>query len=293
MSSGTVGWIGTGVMGLSMARRLLTAGYSLRIFNRTPTRMKPLIEEGARAVGSPADAAAEVDFVFTMVGYPDDVEAVYFGQDGVFESLGPDTIVIDMTTSRPELAERIARRAEELGTMSLDAPVSGGDIGARNGTLSIMCGGPVAAFEATRPLLMHMGQNIIHHGGAGKGQQAKLCNQIVVAGTMIGVCEALIYGKRAGLDLERMLESISGGAAGCWTLENLAPRILKGDFAPGFFVEHFVKDMEIVLEEAKRLQLRLPGLTVVHELYCELVRIGYAKSGTQALFLALESQNPD
>jgi 3-hydroxyisobutyrate dehydrogenase len=238
-------------------------------------------------VDGPREAAAEADVVFTMVGFPSDVRQVYFGDDGVLAGTDADAVLVDMTTTEPSLAIEIAAAADAKDASAIDAPVSGGDVGARNATLSIMAGGDAAAFERVRPLFEAMGKNIVHEGGPGTGQHTKMCNQIVIAGTMIGVCESLLYGARAGLDLEKMLASIRGGAAGCWTLDNLAPRVVKGNFDPGFFVEHFIKDMAIALDEAARMQLALPGLALVKQLYVATAAQGHARSGTHALYLAL------
>jgi 3-hydroxyisobutyrate dehydrogenase len=223
-----------------------------------------------------------------MLGFPEDVHAVYFGAAGVMRAAGPGLLLIDMTTTAPSLARDIAAESERAGASALDAPVSGGDVGARDATLSIMVGGAADAFQAATPLLGALGRTIVHHGAAGSGQHAKLCNQIVIAGTMIGVCESLLYATRSGLDPETVLSSIRGGAAGCWTLEHLAPRMLKRDFAPGFFVEHFIKDMGLALDEARRMHLSLPGLALVQQLYTAVQAHGHGRSGTHALLLALE-----
>jgi len=284
----TLGWIGTGVMGVSMCGHLIARGHPLVVHSRTRAKAEPLLARGARWADSPAEVARAAQVVFTMVGFPDDVRAVYFGPDGVMAGLRTGGAVVDMTTTEPRLAREIDASARERGAAALDAPVSGGDVGARNASLSIMVGGEPAAFAALRPLLEALGKNIVHQGPAGAGQHTKMCNQIAIAGIMVGVCESLLYGRRAGLDLERMLESIRGGAAACWTLDNLAPRILAGNFNPGFFVEHFIKDMEIALDEARRSNLPLPGLALVHQLYVSLRARGHGRSGTQALYLALD-----
>ena len=223
-----------------------------------------------------------------MVGFPQDVRDVYFGEHGVLEGTGAGMVLIDMTTTEPSLAQQIAQAAESRAAFAVDAPVSGGDVGARNATLSIMVGGKTTAVQSIMPLLEGLGKKIVHQGGPGAGQHAKLCNQIVIAGTMIGVCESLLYGTRAGLQLDRMLDSIRGGAAACWTLDNLAPRILARNFEPGFFVEHLIKDMGIALEEARRRQLTLPGLALAHQRYEKVQALGHGRSGTHALMLALE-----
>jgi len=286
-----IGWIGTGVMGLSMCGHLMDRGYRATVYNRSPQKAAALIEKGARAAESPADLARTSDIVFTMVGLPADVREVYFGDQGVLAGARAGTLLVDMTTSEPTLAREIYRRAAARQIEAIDAPVSGGDVGARNATLSIMVGGEAGAVALARPLLEIMGRTIVHQGPAGAGQHAKMCNQIVIAGTMIGVCEALIYGHRAGLDMETVLKSISGGAAGCWSLENMAPRMLRRDFAPGFMVEHFIKDMGIALDEARRMSLALPGLALVQQLYLALQACGGARLGTQGLVLALERIN--
>jgi 3-hydroxyisobutyrate dehydrogenase len=283
-----IGWIGTGVMGSSMCRHVLAAGYRVTLHSRTKGKAQPLLDLGAMWAETPHAVAAESDILFTMVGFPQDVRTVYFGETGAIAGAQPDTILVDMTTTDPALSREIAERATARGLFAIDAPVSGGDIGARNAALSIMVGGDRAAVQAVMPLFELLGKKIVHQGGPGAGQQAKLCNQIVIAGTMIGVCESLLYGYKAGLELNLMLDSIRGGAAACWTLDNLAPRILQRNFDPGFFVEHFVKDMGLALEESKRMGLVLPGLTVVQQLYQRVVALGHRRSGTHALILALE-----
>jgi 3-hydroxyisobutyrate dehydrogenase len=283
-----IGWIGTGVMGVSMCGHLLDAGAHATIYTRTPKRAQGLIEKGATWAASPRVVAEKSDVVFTMVGFPEDVRAVYLGGDGVLAGTRDGHVLVDMTTTEPSLAVEIARAAAARSAHALDAPVSGGDVGARNATLSIMVGGDGGALERVRPLLERLGKTIVHEGGPGTGQHTKMCNQIVIAGTMVGVCESLLYAARVGLDLERMLASIRGGAAGCWTLDNLAPRIVQGNFDPGFFVEHFIKDMGIALEESARRQLALPGLALVRQLYLATAAQGHARSGTHALYLALK-----
>ena len=283
-----IGWIGTGVMGSSMCGHILTAGYRVTLHSRTKTKAQPLVDLGAAWAENPLTVAAQSDMIFTMVGFPQDVRAVYFGETGILAGAQSGTVLIDMTTTNPTLSREIAERATTKGLSAIDAPVSGGDVGARNATLSIMVGGDRRAVQAVVPLFELLGNTIVHQGGPGTGQQAKLCNQIVIAGTMIGVCESLLYGFKAGLDLNRMLDSIRGGAAACWTLDHLAPRILQRNFDPGFFVEHFVKDMGLALEESQRMGLVLPGLTLVHQLYHRVIDLGHGRSGTHALMLALE-----
>ena len=286
-----VGWIGTGVMGASMSAHLLAAGYEVTVTTRTRGKAQALLDAGAMWADTPAVVAARSDVVFTMVGYPDDVRAVMLGtdrgDDGVFATAGPGTVVVDMTTSDPTLAVELGERGAVLGLAVLDAPVSGGDVGARNGTLSIMVGGPRDTYDAVLPLFELMGATVVYQGGHGAGQHTKLVNQTLVAANIAGVCEALLYAQRAGLDVEAVLASVSSGAAGSWTLANLAPRIVGGDFAPGFFVDHFVKDMGLVLAEARRLQLALPNLALVQQLYVALQAQGHGRDGTQALIHAL------
>jgi 3-hydroxyisobutyrate dehydrogenase len=286
-----IGWIGTGVMGSSMCGHLLTAGYRVTIHSRTRSKAQSLLDRGAQWAKNPQAVAVESDILFTMVGFPQDVRQVYFATDGILSGAGAEagTILVDMTTTQPSLSRDIAAAASAKDLSALDAPVSGGDVGAKNAALSIMIGGDTNSLQAVMPLFELLGKKIVHQGGPGTGQQAKLCNQIVIAGTMIGVCESLLYGYKAGLDLNRMLDSIRGGAAACWTLDHLAPRILQRNFEPGFFVEHFVKDMGLALEEAKRMGLVLPGLTLVHQLYQIVQTLGHGRSGTHALMLALEA----
>ena len=283
-----IGWIGTGVMGLSMCGHLLTAGYRMTVHSRTRSKAQPLLDRGAQWAESPRAAATESDVLFTMVGFPRDVRTVYFDETGVLVGARAGTVLVDMTTTQPSLSREIAAAAAANDLSAIDAPVSGGDVGAKNASLSIMIGGNTTSVQAVMPLFELLGKRIVHQGEPGTGQQAKLCNQIVIAGTMVGVCESLLYGYKAGLDLNRMLESIRGGAAACWTLDNLAPKILQRNFDPGFFVEHFIKDMGIALEEANRMGLVLPGLTLAHQLYQAVQSLGHGRSGTHALMLALE-----
>ncbi|MBT9163340.1 MAG: 2-hydroxy-3-oxopropionate reductase [Chloroflexi bacterium] len=284
----SIGWIGTGVMGRPMGGHLINAGHHLTVFNRTKSKAKELIDAGAQWASSPREAARDQDFVCTILSYPQDVREVVLGREGISDTIKAGSIFIDFTTSKPGLAGEIAKALQEKGVSCLDAPVSGGDVGARNATLSIMVGGDEKAFNAAKPILEKLGKTIILQGGPGAGQHTKMCNQIQVAGTMIGMVEALIYGTKAGLDLETMLRSISGGAADCWILDNLATRILKGDMEPGFLVDHFVKDMNVALEEAQRMQISLPGLALVHQLYVSVQALGGGRKGTQALYLALQ-----
>jgi 3-hydroxyisobutyrate dehydrogenase len=271
-------------MGTSMCGHLLSGGYSVTVYSRTRDRSQPLVERGATWADSPAVVAANSDVVFTMVGYPSDVREV---TTGILSKARAGTVMVDMTTSEPSLAQEIYAAAKEKGIDSVDAPVSGGDIGARNAALSIMVGGDAAAVERVRPLLELLGKTIVHQGTAGAGQHTKMVNQTLIATNMIGVCEALLYAHKAGLDPRSVLESVSGGAAGSWSLNSLAPRMLSGDYAPGFMVEHFIKDMEIALAEARRMNLSLPGLALAHELYLALRAQGGGRNGTQALIQAL------
>lgn len=288
MSSRRVGWVGTGIMGSPMCAHVTAKGYHVTVHSRTKAKAQPLLDKGAMWVDSPKAVVQQSDIVFTMLGFPKDVRDVYFGEAGLLAGARAGNILVDMTATTPSLAEEIYERGKAQGVHTVDAPVSGGDVGARNATLSIMAGGDKAVVEALMPLFELMGKKIAYQGGPGSGQYAKLCNQIVIAGTMIGVCESLLYGHKAGLNLETMLQSISGGAAACWTLDNLAPRILARNFEPGFFVDHFIKDMGIALEEAKRMGLVLPGLALVHQLYLSVQAQGHGKKGTHALLLALE-----
>jgi 3-hydroxyisobutyrate dehydrogenase len=271
-----------------MCGHLLAAGHAVTVYSRTRAKADDLVANGARWADSPAAAASGAEVVFTMVGFPSDVRQVYFDRDGLLSAVRPGALLVDMTTTEPRLAIEIAEAAAAKGATAVDAPVSGGDLGAKNATLSIMVGGSDEAVARARPLFESLGRNIVHQGGPGAGQHTKMCNQIVIAGTMIGVCESLMYAARAGLNLETMLASIKSGAAGCWTLENLAPRIVARNFAPGFIVEHFIKDMGIALEEARRMPLALPGLALVHQLYVAVQAQGHGRDGTHALMLALE-----
>jgi 3-hydroxyisobutyrate dehydrogenase len=280
----TVGFVGLGIMGRSMAGHLQAAGHPLHVFNRTRERAAPLVAAGAVWHDTPGAVAAASDVVITMVGYPHDVEAIYLGSGGIVDRARRGAVLVDMTTSSPELALRIAAAAAAKGVAALDAPVSGGEIGARDARLSIMVGGDAAAFEGVLPLLRLMGGNVVRQGGPGAGQHTKMCNQIVIASTMLGVCEGLAYARRSGLDPETVLQSIGGGAASSFLLNNLGPRILKGDFAPGFFVEHFVKDMGIAAVEAARMGVDLPGLRLAKGLYEALAAQGHQRDGTQVLF---------
>lgn len=279
-----VGFAGLGVMGRSMAGHIMDGGYELLVYNRTKEKAADLIARGAAWRDDPFSLAAGSDVVITMVGYPADVEQVYLGERGLLAGARPGTVLIDMTTSSPGLAARIAGEGKKKGVCVLDAPVSGGDRGAREATLSIMVGGDEKVFNDMAPLFSVMGKGIVLQGGPGSGQHTKMSNQIAIASGMMGVCEAVVYAKKAGLDPDRVLSSISAGAAGSWSLSNLAPRMLRGDFAPGFFVKHLIKDMKIALEEAKGMGMETPGLARTLELYEELASMGYENDGTQALY---------
>lgn len=279
-----IGFIGIGVMGRSMAGHLLAAGYPLAVYTRTKEKAAGLLEKGAVWADSPKELAEQSDVVITMVGYPSDVENIYLSESGLIPNGKPGMIVIDMTTSKPALAEKIYIEAKKKGIKALDAPVSGGDIGAKEARLAIMAGGASADFEEVKELLSVMGTNIVYQGAAGAGQHTKMCNQIAIASNMIGVAEAVIYAKKAGLDPDKVLESISTGAAGSWSLSNLAPRMIKGDFEPGFYIKHFIKDMGIALEEAGRIGMEAPGLELAKSLYEKLAEEGEGNSGTQAIY---------
>ena len=279
-----IGFIGIGVMGKSMAGHLLQAGYRVAVYNRTKAKAETLLAQGAEWQETVAGLAAVSDVVITMVGYPRDVEEVYLGQAGILASARPGSYLIDMTTSSPALAQRIYAAAKSKQLKSLDAPVSGGDIGAREAKLAIMVGGEREDFDAVMPVFSIMGKNISLQGGPGAGQYTKMCNQIAIAGNMVGVCEAMAYAKKAGLDRTTVLKTIESGAAGSWSLSNLAPRMIGGDFAPGFYIKHFIKDMTIALDSAKEMGLLTPGLELVKSLYEQLAAEGFENDGTQALF---------
>nr|WP_079707780.1 NAD(P)-dependent oxidoreductase [Paraliobacillus ryukyuensis] len=278
-----IGFVGIGVMGKSMAALLMKAGYHVSVFTRTKAKAASLLEQGAIWKASIKELAKTADVIISIVGYPKDVEEIYYGNDGIIENAKQGSYLIDMTTSKPKLAMQIAETAKQNGLFALDAPVSGGDIGAKNGSLTIMVGGDEKAYKAMQPIFNVMGTNIVRQGPAGAGQHTKMANQITIASTMIGVCEAITYAKKAGLDPTTVLKSISAGAAGSWSLSNLAPRMMDGDDAPGFYVKHFIKDMTIALESAKEMDMLSPGLELSLSLYKQLAEQGEADSGTQAL----------
>jgi 3-hydroxyisobutyrate dehydrogenase len=284
-----VGWIGAGVMGASMAGHVAAAGYELTVTSRRRTSAESLLADGAAWADTPAEVAAASDVVVSMVGLPTDVRQVLLGPDGALSAARPGSVLVDMTTSEPSLALEVAAEAATKGVHVLDAPVSGGDVGARNGTLSIMVGGPPEVFEAVRPCFEVMGSTVVLQGGHGAGQHTKMVNQILVASTMVALVEGLAYAYRAGLDVEQVLASVASGAAGSWALSNLGPRVLAEDFAPGFLVDHLVKDLGIALAEAKQARLALPGLALAHQLYVALQGQGRGRDGTQSLVHALAS----
>lgn len=286
-----IGWIGTGVMGQWMCRHLLAAGYSGTVYTRTKEKAQPLLDLGAAYAESPKAVAERSDVVFAIVGFPSDVHEVFLGPNGALVGSKPGTILVDMTTSTPSLAIEIATAATAKGCHALDAPVSGGDVGAKNAALSIMIGGSVDVVAAVTPLFQCMGKTIVHQGAAGAGQHTKMVNQILISANMIAVCEGLLYGYKAGLDLETVFKSVSVGAAGSKALEVLGPRMLARNFEPGFYVEHFIKDMGIALAEAEKMNLCLPGLALAKQLYEAVRAQGYGRKGTHALLMALEHLN--
>jgi 3-hydroxyisobutyrate dehydrogenase len=283
-----VGWIGTGVMGRWMCEHLIKAGYAATVYNRSREKAQSLLQLGAKWAGTPKAVAQQSDVVFAIVGFPADVREVFLGDNGAIAGGRAGMVVVDMTTSEPSLAREIYEAAKAKGIAGIDAPVSGGDVGARNAALSVMVGGDADALESIRPLLECMAKTIVHQGPAGAGQHTKMVNQVLIASNMIGVCEALLYGYKAGLDLKTVLQSVGGGAAASWSLNNLGPRIIDRNFEPGFFVEHFIKDMGIALDEARRMDICLPGLALANQLYLAVKAQGWGRKGTHALMLALE-----
>ena len=284
-----IGWIGTGVMGSSMCGHLMSAGFSATIYSRTKAKAEDLISRGAVWAGTPRAVAEASDVIFSIVGFPADVREVLLGETGALSGAASGSVLVDMTTSQPSLAVEIYEAAKVKGVHSVDAPVSGGDIGAKNAALSIMIGGDSDVVESLQPLWQAMGKTIVHQGPAGSGQHTKMVNQILIATGMIGVCEALLYGYQSGLDLPTVLKSVSSGAAGSWSLSNLGPRIIDNNFDPGFFVEHFIKDMGIALDESRRMGLSMPGLALGQQLYHAVKAQGFGRNGTHALQLALAS----
>ena len=284
-----IGWIGTGVMGRHMCGHLVDAGYATTVYTRTREKAQDLLDKGAAWAASPKAIAEASDVIFTIVGFPHDVRGVTLGEDGVLAGCSAGNIIVDMTTSEPSLAVSIAEAAAARGVASVDAPVSGGDVGARNAALSIMVGGDEDAVNSVMPCLEAMGKTIVRQGGPGAGQHTKMVNQTLICTTMVGVCEALLYAHRAGLDPTTVLESVGSGAAGSWALNQLGPRIIANNFDPGFFVEHFIKDMGIILDESKRMGISVPGVALAHQLYVALQAQGHGRDGTHALQLALAS----
>ena len=282
-----LGWIGTGVMGQSMCSHLLAKGFAVTVYNRTRGKAQPLLDRGASWGATPKQVAQQSDVVFAIVGFPRDVREVFLGAEGALAGSRPGAILVDMTTSEPSLAIEIYEAAKAKGVHAIDAPVSGGDVGAKEARLSIMIGGDEGVVAALQPCWEAMGKTIIHQGGPGAGQHTKMVNQTLIASNMIGVCEALLYAYKAGLDLPTVLQSVAPGAAGSWSLSNLGPRIIANNFDPGFFVEHFIKDMGIALDEANRMGLCLPGLALAKQLYVSLQAQGHGRDGTHALELAL------
>ncbi|MBM6613481.1 NAD(P)-dependent oxidoreductase [Desemzia sp. RIT804] len=278
-----IGFIGTGVMGTSIVKHLLKADYEVQIYNRTKSKASELMELGAVWQNTPAEVAENAEVIITMVGYPTDVEEVYYGDNGIFQTASKRHILIDMTTSTPTLANKIYQTGKEKGIAVLDAPVSGGDLGAKNGTLTVMVGGDQAAFDSIKSIFEEFSSKLNLQGSAGSGQHTKMANQIMVAGTMTGMTELLVYAKAAGLDVEKVLDTVGGGSAQNWSLSNYGPRILKEDYSAGFFIKHFVKDLKIALDEAKRMNLNLPATALAEKLYEELEGKGNGNDGTQAL----------
>lgn len=286
-----IGWVGTGVMGQSMCTHILKAGYHISVYNRTKEKAKELIEEGAQWCSNPKEVAENSDIVVTIVGFPQDVEEVYLGENGILKGIREGSIIVDMTTSDPSLAQKIYNEAKKKNVNSIDAPVSGGDVGAREGTLAIMAGGDKEIYDKVLPLFKLMGKNIAYMGKAGSGQHTKMSNQILIASTMIGVVESLLYAYKANLNLSEVINVIGKGAAGSWSINNLGPRIVKGDFDPGFFIKHFVKDMGIALQEAKQMKLSLPGLSLAYQFYISAMALGLENLGTQGLYKVLAKMN--
>ena len=284
-----IGWIGTGVMGLSMCGHLIDKGFAATVYTRSKEKAQPLLDKGASWAESPKAVAEQSDVIFAIVGFPSDVREVFLGETGALAGSKEGNILVDMTTSEPSLAVEIAEAAKSKGAHSVDAPVSGGDVGAKEARLSIMIGGDKEVVDSLQPCWETLGKTIVHQGGPGAGQHTKMVNQTLIASMMIGVCEGLLYGYKAGLDLPTVMESVASGAAGSWSLSNLGPRIINKNFDPGFFVEHFIKDMGIALDEAKRMGISLPGLALAHQLYIALKAQGHGRDGTHALQLALAS----
>jgi 3-hydroxyisobutyrate dehydrogenase len=288
MAQRTIGFIGLGVMGAPMAGHIRASGERLLIYTRTKSKAQLVLDTGAEWRDFPKQIAKECDVVFTMVGYPKDVEEIYFGPDGLIENARPGTIFVDFTTSRPDLAVKIYESAKARGLSAIDAPVSGGDIGAKNATLTIMVGGDEETFQKVKPLLETVGKTVILQGGPGAGQHTKMANQIAVAGNLLGTVEALIYAKNAGLDPKHVLLSIANGAAQSWQLSNNALRMLERNFDPGFYIKHFLKDLRIALDSAHAMHIELPMLALSEKLFAKMVNEGMGELGTQAIYLLYE-----
>lgn len=286
-----IGWIGTGVMGQSMCSHIIKAGYNVAVYNRTKEKANELVKMGAQWCSNPKEVAEKSDIVFTIVGFPNDVKEVYLGENGILNGIKEGTILVDMTTSEPTLAQLIYEEAKKKGAHSIDAPVSGGDVGARQGTLAIMTGGDKDVYDKVLPFFELMGKNIAYLGKAGAGQHTKMSNQILIASTMIGVVESLLYAYKAGNDLAEVIDVIGKGAAGCWSINTLGPRIVDGNFDPGFFIKHFVKDMGIALQEAKIMKLALPGLALAYQFYVSAMAVGLENLGTQGIYKVFAKMN--
>ena len=286
-----IGWIGTGVMGQSMCSHIIKAGYNVAVYNRTKEKADELVKMGAQWCSNPKEVAEKSDVVFTIVGFPNDVKEVYLGENGILNGIKEGTILVDMTTSEPTLAQLIYEEAKKKGAHSIDAPVSGGDVGARQGTLAIMTGGDKDVYDKVLPFFELMGKNIAYLGKAGAGQHTKMSNQILIASTMIGVVESLLYAYKAGNDLAEVIDVIGKGAAGCWSINTLGPRIVDGNFDPGFFIKHFVKDMGIALQEARIMKLALPGLALAYQFYVSSMAIGLENLGTQGIYKVFAKMN--
>lgn len=279
-----IGFIGTGVMGTGMIANLIKNGFDVTVYNRTKAHAQRALDLGAQWADTPKVLTTQVDVIISIVGFPKDVQEVYYGDTGVFAGTHAGLTVIDMTTSSPRLAERISQTAQELGIAALDAPVSGGDLGAKTGALTIMVGGPVATYESMLPIFQAMGKSMHLFGGSGSGQRTKLANQIMIAGTMLGMSETLAFAKKAGLDEQAVIDTLSGGSAANWSLQNYGPRVLAGDYAPGFYIKHFIKDLRLAIEEAEQMEISLPMLELAKKLYEKLQdEDGLGDLGTQAL----------
>jgi len=291
MESKNIGWIGTGVMGKSMCLHLINSGNTAYIYNRTKQKAAELLEKGAYWCDSPEEVAEKSEIIFSIVGFPEDVEKIILDEKGVLKGAKQGSVIVDMTTSSPILAKKIYEICKNKGIYSLDAPVSGGDIGAREGKLAIMVGGDRDVYDKALPFFKIMGENIAYMGKAGAGQHTKMSNQILIAGTMIGVVESLLYAYKTGMNLDSVIDVIGKGAASSWSINNLGKRIAKGDFDPGFFIKHFIKDMGIALDEAKRINLALPGLSLAHQFYIAATSLGYENLGTQGLYKVFQKMN--